>query len=119
MNKSETHSFRAELKFRTYLNDAMRAILLRYLPKLRPLPYRIRLMPVRRKTDDPPLGPVWFSVERRVAFVLWREIGACRFGDLNTAELFIREDIVRRRANRFRPTVVARADEAGKVLTCR
>ncbi|HDR9048576.1 TPA: hypothetical protein QDA94_002801 [Burkholderia vietnamiensis] len=58
----------------------------------------------------------WLCVERRVAFVFWREIGACSHGDMYGAEMAISSDVIRRRAKRIRPAVITRADAAGKLL---
>lgn len=117
MNKTDSNAFRAELTIRARVNDAMRAILLRYLPASKRPPYRIRLIPAARKTDRPSLGLAWLRVERRVAFVFWREIGACSHGDMYGAEMAISSDVIRRRAKRLRPAVIARADAAGKLLS--
>ncbi|MCA8198896.1 hypothetical protein [Burkholderia vietnamiensis] len=117
MNKTDFHAFRAELTIRARVSDALRAILLRYLPASKRPPYRIRLIPTARKTDRPSRGLAWLCVERRVAFVFWREIGACSYGDMCGAEMAISSDVIQRRAKRLRPAVVARADAAGKLLS--
>ncbi|RQR49600.1 hypothetical protein DIE19_31670 [Burkholderia sp. Bp9126] len=111
-----TDSYRAEFTIRSRISDVMRAILLRYLPESKRAFYRIRLIPAPRKSDNPPLVPVWFRIERRVALVFWREIGACRHGDMHGAKIAISADVIRRRIKRLRPTVVASADAAGKVM---
>ncbi|KWF62421.1 hypothetical protein WL92_17015 [Burkholderia multivorans] len=115
MNKSETGYYRAELTIRARINDAARALLLRFVPETQLAPYRIRLIPAPSDRHRPPLGAAWFRVERRVAILFWREIGAFRHGDMHGAELAIRSDAIRRRARRLRSVVVARADAAGKV----
>lgn len=113
MKKHE--SYRAELKFRARVNDVLLPIVMRCLPAVLSVPYRVRLMPAPREIDRPPLGRAWFLVERRVALVFWREIGACSFGDIPGVQAAISDDVIRRRIKRLRPTVVAQADADGNL----
>lgn len=117
MNMTDSHAFRAELTIRARVSDAVRAILLRFVPASKWPPYRIRLIPAARETDRPSRGLAWLCVERRVAFVFWREIGAYSHGDMYGAEMAISSDVIRRRAERLRPAVIACADAAGKLLS--
>ncbi|WP_257812780.1 hypothetical protein [Burkholderia glumae] len=108
-------SYRAELTFRASVAEVLRPIFARFLPAALRMPYRVRLIPEPREIDRPPLGRAWFRVERRVALIFWREIGAFSFGDMHGAQAAISADVIRRRIKRLRPTVVARADADGKV----
>jgi len=109
------YSYRAELTFRASVGEALRSIVMRCLPAVLRVPYRVRLMPAPREIDRPPLGRAWFRVERRVALIFWREIGACSFGDMTGVQAAISEDVMRRRIKRLRPTVVAQADADGRL----
>lgn len=74
--------------------------------------YRIRVIPRKRHDERP--GPARISIERRFAFLFWRNVVDVNY--IDDARLRIRSLALRDRIARVKPKTIAIFDSAGNEI---